>query len=183
MKKIQEILGNYNCQAGGVFSFNARTQTITYIPEELSREEGKLALLHEIAHMKLGHFTYKYDIELLDLEHEAWEETRRLAKDYGLNIDEDHIEECLKSYDQWLSKRASCPRCGTYSLQRSDNTFGCFVCDCYWEVNERKDRRVRKKIISKLQDTSDKTQAIIKSQKHRQLVPCLLFLVSCFFYK
>ncbi len=175
---IKQILNENQCSPGEVFSFNANTKTITYVPEELEKEDGSLALLHEIAHMKLDHFSYNYDVELLGLEHEAWEETRRLAKEYNMEVDENHIKECLESYDKWLDKRATCPKCGEYSLQRDKNTFGCFVCDCYWKVNERKDREVRKKIISKIQDASDKTQIIVKSQNTKQLVPCFLFLFS-----
>lgn len=144
---VKQILKENQCSPGEVFSFNANTKTITYIPEELEKEDGSLALLHEIAHMKLGHFSYNYDVELLGLEHEAWEETRRLAKEYDMEVDEDHIKECLESYDNWLGKRATCPKCGEYSLQKDRNTFGCFACDCHWKVNERKDREVRKRII------------------------------------
>ncbi len=178
MRKLQKLLDKHNCQPGRVFSFNARTQTITYVPEELKNKDGRLALLHEIAHMKLGHFTYKYDVELLDLEQEAWDETRSLAQENGIEIDEDHIKECLLSYDNWVTKRASCPTCGAYSLQRSDNVFGCFVCDCYWEVNDRKDRQVKKKIISAIKSTSGKTQEFVKSPKSKSAVSCFLFFVS-----
>jgi len=146
---VKQILKENKCAPGEVFSFNANTKTITYVPEELEKEDGSLALLHEIAHMKLGHFSYSYDVELLHLEHEAWEETRKLAKEYNMEVDEEHISECLGSYDKWLSKRATCPKCGEYSLQKDHSTFGCFVCDCYWKVNARKDREVRKRIINK----------------------------------
>jgi len=175
---IQNIIKENKCLPGNVFSFNANTQTITYVPDDLEREDGSLALLHEIAHMKLGHFAYTYDVELLHMEHEAWDETRKIAEEYGIEIDEAHIDECLDSYDKWLSKRATCPKCGEYALQRDHNIFGCFVCDCYWKVNERKDREVRKRIISKIQDTSDKAQSIIKSKSTKQLAPCLLVFVS-----
>jgi len=150
---IRNLLSENNCLPGEVFSFNANTKIITYVPNELEGDNGNVALLHEIAHMKLGHFSYNYDVELLKLEHEAWEETRRLAKEYGIVVNESHIEECLESYDEWLNKRATCPRCGEYALQRDHNTFGCFVCDCYWKVNERKDRRVRKRIIEKTKES------------------------------
>ncbi len=145
---IKNIIKKNKCLPGDVFSFNSNDKTITYIPEEIENENGSLALLHEIAHMKLDHFSYNYDVELLELEHEAWEETRKLAKKYGLKINAEHIKECLDSYDKWIKKRATCPKCGEYSLQRNRNTFGCFVCDCYWKVNEIKDREVRKHILN-----------------------------------
>lgn len=162
---IQNIIKENKCTPGDVFSFNSGNKTITYIPEELETGDGSLALLHEIAHMKLGHFSYNYDVELLKLEHEAWEETRRLAKEYGIEVDENHIEECLESYDKWLKKRATCPKCGEYSLQKDKISFGCFVCDCYWKVNERKDREIRKRIIQKA-----------KQSKMEKLVVSFLFI-------
>lgn len=150
---IKQILTENNCLPGQVFSFNANTKTITYVPDELENQDGALALLHEIAHMRLGHFSYNYDVELLSLEHEAWDETRRLAREMEVEIDEEHIQECLESYDRWLDKRATCPKCGEYSLQKNKNTFGCFACDCHWKVNERKDREVRKRIIERAKET------------------------------
>ncbi len=147
------MIAENKCLPGDVFCFNSNTKTITYVEEELEKNEGILALLHEIAHLKLGHYSYNYDVELLKLEHEAWDETRKMAMQYGIEVDEEHIAECLTSYDLWLEKRATCPKCGEYALQRNNNTFGCFVCDCYWKVNERKDREVRKKIINQIKQT------------------------------
>lgn len=151
--EIKKMIAENKCLPGDVFCFNSNTQTITYVEEELEKNEGILALLHEVAHLKLGHYSYSYDVELLSLEHEAWEETRKLAEQYGIVVDEVHISECLESYDKWLGKRATCPKCGEYALQRDPSTFGCFVCDCYWKVNERKDREVRKRIIEKAKQT------------------------------
>ena len=176
---IKQMLNENSCLPGNVFSFNANTKTITYVPEELENSDGSLALLHEIAHMKLGHFSYSYDVELLALEHEAWEETRRLAKEYGLEVDEEHIKECLESYDKWLDKRATCPKCCEYSLQKDKRTFGCFAFDCHWKVNERKDREVRKKILPK--ETSYKktiTKQISNSKPLKEsFVACCLLLL------
>lgn len=146
-RKIKTLLTKYRCQEGKVFSYNANTETITYIPELLKTNDGLLAFLHEIAHLQLKHFSYKYDVELLGIEVEAWELTKKLAEEIGIEINEDHICDCLGSYDHWISKRAACPRCGTYGLQRAQNVFGCFVCDCYWKVNERQDREIRKRIF------------------------------------
>ncbi len=148
-QKIKKLLAKYRCLPGKVFSYNASTKTITYIPELLETDDGLLAFLHEIAHLQLNHFSYKYDVELLGIEVEAWELTKKLAQEMKIKINENHIRECLRSYDCWISKRAACPKCGAYSLQRTQNVFGCFVCDCYWKVNDRKDREVRKKIFPK----------------------------------
>ncbi len=174
---IRKIIEENKCLPGDVFSFNSGTKTITYIPEELEEKNGDLALLHEIAHMQLGHFTYKYDIELMQMEEEAWDTTRKLAKENGIEVDEDHIKECLDSYDQWISKRATCPKCGEYALQKDNKTFGCFVCDCYWEVNDRKDRAVRKKIISKMQKTGKCVQTNL-SENPKSLISGVLVVAS-----
>ncbi len=106
-----------------------------------------MALLHEIAHKKLGHFDYKYDLELLEMEKEAWEEVKRETTESGLPLDEKHIEECLDTYTDWVNRRATCPCCHTFGLQKANNVFKCIECETKWKVNERKDRRVVRKTI------------------------------------
>lgn len=146
MIDIQSI-GNYKFIPGERFSYDSRKKTIYYVPKALKTKRGKLAFLHEISHANLGHFFYRYDIELLSMEVEAWEETKKLAKKYNVPIDIDYINDCLASYDQWITKRATCPRCRTFGFQKTAIFFSCFVCDAKWKVNKRKDRRVRKILL------------------------------------
>jgi hypothetical protein len=93
------------------------------------------SLLHETGHALLGHQSYKADFELLRLEVAAWERARGLADHLGLKIDEDHIQDCLDTYRDWLYKRSICPNCGTKCLQQGDFVhYRCFNCHTTWRV-------------------------------------------------
>lgn len=121
-------------------------RTITYAAHRMKTNNGRLGLLHELGHAILGHRSYKFDMELLTMELDAWDIARKLAPKYGVKIDERHIEQSVQTYDQWLSKRATCPECTSFSLQKGRSQFGCFACGTRWQVNERKDRRVMRTI-------------------------------------
>ncbi len=142
-----QLVSAYNMIPGERFSYSSETKTIQYIPESIETPLGRLALLHEIAHARLGHFSYIYDVELFTMELEAWEETKRLALEYSVEADIEHIENCIESYDKWLTRRATCPKCSTYGHQRNYDLFSCFICDTYWKVNHRKDREIRRMVI------------------------------------
>jgi hypothetical protein len=125
------------------------TMTIYYNSKRISSNNGKIGLLHEIGHGLLSHRVYKYDMELLRMEMDAWDVVRELAPKYRLRVDEPHIAQCISSYDNWLSKRATCPDCSSFSLQKGRSNFACFSCGSQWSVNERKDRRVKRTITSR----------------------------------
>ncbi len=129
--------------------WSPRSQTITYDPKRLKRNDGKIGLLHEIGHLKLNHKRYTFDMELLTMEMDAWDFVRRTAAGFGLKIDESHIERCIASYDAWLSKRATCPDCHNFSLQQDRSNFSCFACGSKWQVNVRLDRRVKRTVIER----------------------------------
>ncbi len=127
------------------------TKTIYYNSRRMNNNIGKLGLLHEIGHGILSHRVYKYDMELLTMEMEAWDIARQLAPKYNVDVDEQHIARAIASYDHWLSKRATCPDCTNFSLQKDRSTFGCFACGSQWKVNDRKDRRVKRTITHRFE--------------------------------
>lgn len=92
-------------------------------------------LLHETSHGILQHTTFKTDFELLRLEIAAWEFAKTLAQTFNITIDEDHIEDCLDTYRDWLHKRSLCPTCGVKSLQINERTYGCINCSANWRVS------------------------------------------------
>jgi hypothetical protein len=93
------------------------------------------SLLHELGHALLNHKRYTLDFELLQLEVAAWEEAKRIAPTYGINIDEDHIQDCLDSYRDWLYRRSICPTCTTKALQQDNEPlYRCFNCHTTWQV-------------------------------------------------
>lgn len=147
-----EFLDSFTDQTfvpGNYFMWSPASGTITYDERRIHSNNGKLALLHELSHARLGHRIYKYDMELIRMEMDAWDMTRQLAPQYALKIDEGHITRCIDSYDAWLTKRATCPDCNNFSLQRGRDAYGCFICGARWQVNWRKDRRVRRTITSR----------------------------------
>jgi hypothetical protein len=91
-------------------------------------------LLHELGHARLGHRTYNNDIELLQKEVDAWEDALLLARIYNISIDDDHIQDCIDTYRDWLYKRSLCPSCKTSGLQRTETRYGCINCKQTWLV-------------------------------------------------
>ncbi len=120
--------------AGPQFSWSPETGEIIY-KEAASGQKAVWSLLHETGHALLDHHSYKADIELLRLEVDAWEQARSLANDLGVKIDDNHIQNCLDTYRDWLYKRSICPECGTKSLQQGDYVhYHCFNCHTVWKV-------------------------------------------------
>lgn len=129
--------------------WSPNSRTITYDERRLKTNNGKAALLHEIGHARMGHRIYKYDMELLRMEMEAWDIARQLAPAHGVTIDEEHVARTIATYDEWLTKRATCPDCENFSLQKGRDLYGCFACGSIWNVNWRKDRRVMRTVVER----------------------------------
>jgi hypothetical protein len=147
-----ELLEHFTDQTfvpGKYFMWSPNAHSITYDTRRMTTNNGRLALLHEIGHARLNHRIYKYDMELLRMEMEAWDIARDLAPKFGIKVNEQHIASTIASYDDWLTKRATCPDCNNFSLQRGRDSYGCFVCGAKWVVNWRKDRRVKRTIVSR----------------------------------
>lgn len=47
---------------------------------------------------------------------------------------EDHIQDCLDSYRDWLHKRSLCPDCRLSSIQINERTYACIFCHKQWHV-------------------------------------------------
>jgi hypothetical protein len=137
MITITSLLENFpaiSFAKGKRFSWSPIKKVVYYDPEQIHTQTGSLALLHEIGHAKLMHKNYSLDIELLNMEVAAWAEARKLAKKFDIDIDENHIEECLETYRLWLYKRSLCPECNNTTTQKDDRTYKCFLCSTTWEV-------------------------------------------------
>jgi hypothetical protein len=131
----------------GYFAYDASEDVINYDPGRIHDDSGKLALLHEIAHSLLGHFHYRFDFELYAMEMDAWNLTRNLALQHNIKIDENYLEQCMNSYDEWLTERGTCPNCEEFNVQSVPNRFQCFRCRTRWEVSEDVQSSVKRKII------------------------------------
>lgn len=118
------------------FYWSPATKTIYMNSTKLEEKEGQWALLHEAAHATLDHQVYNTDAELLRLEVEAWQEAQKMSRKMNQVIDEDHIQDCLDTYRNWLYARSSCPTCALNSLQIDETTYLCLNCSTRWIVSQ-----------------------------------------------
>lgn len=135
LARLKELFPELNFTPGSEFYWSPETGEIFY-------ESGKggskavWSLLHETGHALSGHKSYRADLELLRLEIDAWERARQVADELGVRIDEDHIQNSLDTYRDWLFKRSICPSCGTKCLQQGDYVhYRCFNCHTVWRVS------------------------------------------------
>jgi hypothetical protein len=119
---------------GENFFWSPETAEIFY-RQKARGQKATWSLLHETGHALLEHKSYKADFELIRLEVAAWEQAKQLAEELELTIDENHIQDCLDTYRDWLYKRSICPECGTKCLQQDDFVhYRCFNCHTAWRV-------------------------------------------------
>lgn len=155
MKNAERFIGRiikdypqFKFRAGAQEHWSPKSRTITY--EAANSPDGlKYGLLHELAHALLGHNSYKSDFELLKLESQAWQLAAKIGRKYGVKIDDDHIQNCLDTYRDWLHRRSKCPVCGTHVLQQDSTTYKCFNCDAGWQVSAGRFARSYRRKIAK----------------------------------
>jgi hypothetical protein len=134
LEQLQNRFPDLQFVAGGRFCWSPTTNEISY-DHTRSDETADWALLHETGHALLNHQSYLADFELLKIEMAAWQKARELADEFGITIDEDHIQDCLDTYRDWLYKRSVCPTCTTKALQQNDYAhYRCYNCHTTWKV-------------------------------------------------
>jgi hypothetical protein len=134
VRSLRDLLPDIGIKAGDNLHWSPENQSITYRLDD-SSEDNIWGLIHEAGHATLGHHTYSSDMELLQLEVAAWSEAEKIAKNIGIKIDPDHIQDCLDTYRDWLHQRSTCPRCGVVSFQESSRTYQCYTCRMNWTVS------------------------------------------------
>ena len=112
---------------GPKYSF--RPPRTIYIKSDFVAEDSEPLILHEVAHAKLGHRTFRTDVERLKMETEAWEEARKLAKRYSVEMSEDLIQGELDTYRDWLYSKSKCKKCGSTRYQTPDGKYTCPICE------------------------------------------------------
>jgi hypothetical protein len=136
-KLIEELrveFSNLRFVSGKQFYWSPESNEVFY-NSAARGQQARWSLLHETGHALLGHTSYKADYELVRLEVAAWDQAKQLAKQFQLTINENHIQDCLDTYRDWLYKRSLCPNCGTQSLQEEDFIhYRCFNCHTIWRV-------------------------------------------------
>jgi hypothetical protein len=153
IKKLTTSYPSLKFVPGKQFCWSPETNEVIYN----SKSDGSKAtwsLLHETGHALLGHASYQADLELLRLEVAAWDEAKRLARQLNTSIDEEHIQDCLDTYRDWLYKRSICPNCNTKCLQQGDFVhYRCFNCHTTWRVTASRFCRAYRKTKNIQQDT------------------------------
>jgi ribosomal protein S27AE len=128
--KLQKDHPELTFVAGQAVCWSPQNNHIFY-----SVENGEDGLLHEVGHALLGHHSYTSDVDLLSKEVDAWQEACVLATRYGITVDQEHAEDCLDTYRDWLHKRSTCPSCGTIGLQDAPKRYLCLNCHHTWHVS------------------------------------------------
>lgn len=134
LNQVKNDYPEFEFEASSSFSWSHEKSMICYRNDSLVNEWP--FLLHELAHGLLRHSSYGHSIDLLQIERDAWDYARILAKDYDLSITDDVIEQSLDTYRDWLHKRSSCPKCGGIGLESEHNHYYCPECQSRWTVND-----------------------------------------------
>ncbi len=65
------------------------------------------------------------------MEVDAWEKGRELASKYGVEFNEEVMQEELDSYRDWLHKKSRCPKCGLTRFQDTNGIYHCPRCESF----------------------------------------------------
>ena len=132
--RLQQDFPDFKFTPGPQENWSPGNHTITYNQAE-PLHKLKCGILHELAHAQLDHHDYQSDFELMKMESEAWELAARLGRKYSVRISDDHIQNCLDTYRDWLHRRSTCPNCGLHVLQADATNYHCFNCQTTWKVS------------------------------------------------
>ena len=134
IKQLRNDYPQFQFESADEFWWSAAKKTI-YINS--STPNSQVFSLHELSHAILDHHKYKYDIELITLERDAWEYAKKhLAPQYAIKIDEQIVQDNLDTYRDWLHARSTCPECSATGLQTKQQSYRCLACGHQWRVNE-----------------------------------------------
>lgn len=148
LKQLQADFPDLTFQENEVFSWSP-SQRIVYYNPDASEVTGMWSLLHEVGHALLHHTDFANDFDLLQMEVAAWTKAVELGKQYGHTIDDDHVQDCLDTYRDWLHQRSTCPTCGVVSLQKDSRTYQCYNCNETWHVAQNRHCRPYRRKLAK----------------------------------
>lgn len=136
VSRLQAAYPHLSFVASTSFYWCPETAEVFYDDTKADVESSKWSLLHETSHGLLSHTTYRSDLELLQLEVAAWTHAGGLAQLFGIQVDDEYVQDCLDTYRDWLYRRSLCPGCGSQCLQHdASNFYTCFNCHARWHVS------------------------------------------------
>lgn len=148
LKSLTERFPTLRYTAGKQFCWSPESQEIFY-KTDAKGSTDTWSLLHETGHALLNHRIYQADYELLQMELAAWQRAKELAVELDVTINDDHIQDCLDTYREWLYQRSMCPNCRTQSMQESDfRHYRCFNCHAVWKVSTNRFTRTYRSTIN-----------------------------------
>lgn len=133
LTKLQQDYPQFSFCKSEAFRWSPSEKTVYFAsthPDDIPE------LLHELSHGLLDHKDYTQDIELIQIEREAWTYARDvLSPIYNVNITDERVQDALDTYRDWLHKRSICPDCGSNGIHTKTNTYKCLTCRCQWRAN------------------------------------------------
>lgn len=147
---LQNTYPDITFHASDSFYWSPRKKVVHFVDELVDNDSGRWSLLHELGHALLDHKTFNSDFELVKLELAAWQKAEQIAKKVSVKIPNDHIQDCLDTYREWLYLRSTCPHCTNAGQQIKTSTYSCFNCNSTWQVSRsRQCRSYRRKVAVK----------------------------------
>ena len=148
VKKLATTYPDLRFIASNKFYWSPKEQAVYYDVSK-NDEQGKWALIHELSHGLLGHKNYRTDFELLQLEVAAWHKAEEVAKLFAIRINQDHVQDCLDTYRDWLHARSKCPACGEHGIQAKSGDYTCINCQSVWHVSQERFCRAYRRLTKK----------------------------------
>jgi hypothetical protein len=135
LEKLAEYCGDtITFSAADSYYWSPKDRVVFYQNDDKS-ELGTWTLLHEVCHGLLEHKSYQSDFELVQLEVQSWKKAEQIATEFNIEIDQDHVQDCLDSYRDWQYKRSLCPRCELGGIQIDSSSYKCMFCNDTWHVS------------------------------------------------
>lgn len=140
LSKLKTDFSDIHFIKGDIFQWRPAERAVYY--ENIT---DTVSLLHEVAHAALNHRGYTRDVELLEIEREAWDKViSDLSKRYDVMIHEHEVENMLDTYRDWLHDRSLCPTCDATGVQTDRSHYSCLACLSNWRVNEARNCALRR---------------------------------------
>lgn len=149
LKQLRRDYPNVLFSPAKQFYWSPKTTEVFYSKQLESSRTAPWSLLHELGHALLRHTNYTLDLELVQMESQAWEKAKEIGTTYGYEIDDGHIQDCMDTYRDWLHQRSACPTCNTRSLQQDSQRYKCFNCNQVWTVSSSRFCRPYRKKLDK----------------------------------